>query len=251
MRRLLVLSTLVLGLAHPAYSDPAGRALVENHVLAAGGEAAFASLVSVHRCGTISFEDAGSGPSGAFRYETALQVPDLLVERLARPGEMLVHRGYDRGRVWDQTAPSDDPSLAAQATGMQDTIAGANRDGIGLLALAAEAEIVPRPERVPAENSCIRIPSVPDIPIHCYSHATGLLSYLVRGDTMREFSDWRAVGEVMLPFRLTQSEAGQIVYEIALETAETNLAGIGAMAVAMRGAADPSERSACTLPGPQ
>ena len=247
----LFAAALTFGIAAPVLAEPDARSLIEAHVKAVGGIDAFDALTAVHRCGTIRFfENADNGPSGAFHYETALRVPDLLAERLARPQEMLVQRGYDHGEIWDTSdAPSHQPAPEREAM-MEDTIHSANRDGIVLLKVAARAEIALRPAEVPATDTCVRVPSIPEIPMHCYSGETGFLTYLVRGDSVRKFEDWRKVGEVMLPFQLTQSEAGQVVYQIQLESAETNPVNITAVADAMRQAVSPSERLSCS-PGPR
>lgn len=241
----VALSLLAIPAAATAAPDEA-KTLIEKHVTAAGGVEAFAALVGVHRCGTIEFFSKDGGPDGQFRYETALHVPDLLVERLGRPGQMLVHRGYDQSKPWDGVGAASNQSEAQSRAMMEDTIQGANRDGIGLLNVADRAEIVPRPAGVPATETCIRVPSIPEIPMHCYSAETGMLSYQVRGDSQRHFADWRKVGDVMLPFALTQKEAGQVVYEIRLEAAEANPDNIKGIADEMRQAVSPAERLTCS-----
>lgn len=249
MRTLTFCSGLILGMATPAIADQDAQTLIQNHVAVVGGGSAFNAVTAVHRCGTIQFTNTGSGPQGEFRYETALRVPDLLVERLARLDEMLVHRGYTNGEIWDLSGASEDQTGPELLAMMEDTIHGANRDGVGLVGIADRAEIIPRPIGVPSAMSCVQIPTIPEIPVHCYAEETGFLTYLVRGESIRQLSDWREVGDIQIPFVVTQSEAGQVVYEVTLQAVQVNSEDIADVANAMRLATAPSSRMECNLSG--
>lgn len=229
-----------------ANAEPTAASLIRRHVDAVGGLDAFKDVTSVHRCGTIEFFETGPGPVGIFTYETVLQLPDLLVERLARPGQMLVHRGLDGDIPWDGVQPIDPAAREEVTARMRDTVLSANRDGLSLDAVADGAAIALRPSGVPETSTCVDVPEIPEIPVHCYDLDTGLLSHLSRHASLRTLSDWRKVEDVMIPFSVSQRENGRDVYAVTLEKVETNLATATVTADRMRAATDPNGRATCS-----
>lgn len=85
---------------------PTGRELVAKHVKAAGGEAAFKAVKSIHAKGT--FEMAAQGLSGPLDIMGAR--PDKMLLRVDLPNVGHVESGYDGKNGWN-IDPASGPSL--------------------------------------------------------------------------------------------------------------------------------------------
>ncbi|HGC5753472.1 TPA: hypothetical protein ACIZBK_003171, partial [Legionella pneumophila] len=57
---------------------------------------------------------------------------------------------------------------------------------------------------------------------YCFDISTGLLNALGSSEEYRLESDWRAVGNIKLPFHLAHYQNGVMIYELQLDYAKLN-----------------------------
>lgn len=191
------------------------------HIDVSGGENALMHMESISRYGQISFYAQGD-LNGSYCYHTDIIYPNKLREQIK--GKLIEYdRGTDGVSFWLWTGAQYERSEDKDLIGyMRDTAERANRDLLWVKKEAGNFEmILTPPSWAPNNSQCVQAKNETKR-TYCFDTSTGLLNALGSSAEYRLESDWREVGNIMLPFHLTHYQNGIMVYEIQLDYAKLN-----------------------------
>lgn len=204
-------------------SDPDyAETLITKHLQASGGSDALIKIKSISRYGNIDFYTQNK-LNDSFCYHTDIVYPTKLREQIK--GKEIQHdRGTDGISFWLWTGTqyefTQDKELTDYMLGAAER---ANRELLWLKEESNSFDIVSSPPSwAPQDSQCIQVVKSKDKikRIYCFDTATGLLSALGNDNEYRLETDWRQVGNIKLPFRLSHYLNGLVAYEVQLERAE-------------------------------
>ncbi|MCC2625972.1 MAG: hypothetical protein K0R14_1845 [Burkholderiales bacterium] len=206
------------------YADDRAKWLIESSIKASGGKDALMQMKSISRYGKITFYSPDN-TSKTYCYKTNIIYPTKLREQI-KSDQILIDRGTDGVSYWswanDHYQFINDKDTEARDY-LQKTAERANRDMLWVLKEADAYNIMPLPPAwAPANTQCISQINSGKQRIYCFHNYSGLLLALGNNDEYRIESDWKTVGAIKLPFRLTQYQKGKIAYEVILNHAHFN-----------------------------
>lgn len=198
--------------------------LLLRHIDASGGKNALMQMQSISRYGHISFYSQGN-PTENYCYHTDIVYPQKLREQI-KDKQIEYDRGTDGVSFWlwsgSQYEFTKDKKLIDY---MLDTAERANREFLWVTKESDNFVALPiTPSWAPSNSQCIQaIKAKNSIKrTYCFDISTGLLNAHGSSSEYRLESDWREVGNIKLPFRLTHYQNGAMVYEIQLDYAKLN-----------------------------
>jgi hypothetical protein len=208
--------------------NPEVEKLIAKCIQANGGINALKQMQSISRSGSIKFYQS-KGTIDKFCYQTNIIYPSKLREQIKdiNKKQIIYDRGTDGTRYWlwnnNQYEFTDDEALKHY---MKTATEQANRNILWIAKDINNFDIMSSiPDWAPKFNQCIQqkaIQSADIRRIYCFDNFSGLLSALGSDKEYRLESDWRNVGNIKLPFHLTQYQQGNITYEVQLDHAELN-----------------------------
>lgn len=202
-------------------SDDAEK-LIMQHIQVSGGTDALMKMQSISRYGQITFYK----PNGAKEnlcYHTDIIYPIKLREQI-KGKEIAYDRGTDGKLFWLWTGSQYEFTNDGQLIDyMRNTAERANRDMLWVKKDNFEIMSI-LPSWVPSNSQCIQEIKTNNSTkrMYCFDASTGLLNALGSASEYRIESDWRSVGNIKLPFRLTHYQNGVMVYVVQLDYAELN-----------------------------
>lgn len=201
-------------------SDQAEK-LITQHLQANGGSGVLMKMQSISRYGHITFYEKDKIKDNLC-YHTDIIYPTKLREQI-KGKEIEYDRGTDGASFWLWTGSqyefTEDNKLIDY---MRGTAERANRDMLWVKKKSSNFNIITSPSWAPSDSQCIQEIKAKDAKkrIYCFDSSTGLLNSLGNAEEYRLESDWRQVGDIKLPFRLTHYQNGAIAYEVQLDHAE-------------------------------
>jgi hypothetical protein len=204
-------------------SDEAER-LITLHIQAIGGADALMKMQSISRYGRITFYEQ-NGAKENFCYHTDIIYSNKLREQI-KGKQIEYDRGTDGTSFWLWTGSQYEFTKDKQLIDyMLNTAERANRDMLWLKKESDNFEVVSIPPSwAPINSQCIQEIKTKNSAkrAYCFDTSTGLLNALGSAEEYRLESDWREIGNIKLPFRLTHYQNGVMIYEVQLDYADLN-----------------------------
>ena len=207
-----------------SYASDKAEKLIMAHINASGGKNALMQMQSISRYGNILFYSLNNLGKN-YCYHTDIIYPIKLREQI-KGDQILYDRGTDGISYWswldNQYQFIDDKDKDLQDY-LHKTAERANRDMLWVLKESYSYDIMSSlPIWAPSNTQCIQQIKSGIHRIYCFNNDSGLLSALGNDEEYRFESDWRQVGDIKLPFRLTHYQQGKVAYEVQLSHAELN-----------------------------
>lgn len=206
------------------YASSRAEKLIMAHINASGGKNAFLQMQTISRYGNITFYSPNN-LSENYCYHTDIIYPTKLREQI-KSNQILIDRGTNSISYWawinNQYQFLDDKDQDLRDY-LRKTAERANRDMLWVLKESDSYDIMSSlPIWAPSNTQCIQKIASGLNQIYCFDNHSGLLVALGNNEEYRIESDWRQVGNIKLPFRLTHYQQGKIAYEVQLHHAELN-----------------------------
>jgi len=222
MSAIFIITFMNISYAINTNSDKVER-LITKHIEASGGTDALTEMQSISRYGNITFYE-NKKIKDKLCYHTDIIYPTHLREQI-KGKEIAYDRGTDGTVFWLWTGSqyefTQDKKLEDY---MRGTAERANRDMLWVKKESKNFHVISSPPSwAPRNSQCIQGIDEDKIErIYCFDTTTGLLNSLGRENEYRLETDWRLVGNIKLPFRLTHYQNDEIAYEVQLDSAELN-----------------------------
>lgn len=205
----------------PDYADT----LITKHLQESGGSDALMKVKSISRYGNIAFY-AENKLKDSYCYHTDIVYSTKLREQI-KGKEIQYDRGTDGISFWLWTGAQYEFTKDTELTDyMLGTAERANRELLWLKEESDRFDMISTPFWAPQDSQCIQVVQSKDKikRIYCFDTTTGLRAALGDDNRYRLETDWRQVGNIKLPFRLTDYQNGSIVFEVQLERVEVDRA---------------------------
>lgn len=205
-------------------SDEAEK-IIARHIEASGGRNELMKMQFISRYGYMDLYHDGRLKE-RYCYHTDIIYPDKLREQI-KGSTIFNERGTDGISIWAWTGTQYQliSTDKTQLDYMRDTAERANRDMLWAAQEFGPFKVLANAATwAPDSNQCIQaLRAKQGIKrIYCFDVSTGLLNAVGSLKEYRIETDWRQVGNIKIPFRLTHYQNGVVAYDVQLDHAELN-----------------------------